>query len=191
MKSNFVLCLAFLALISCNAFLFKNPQPQRGKALKAIPDELIGTYLENQNEENIINIKGPLTITRNSFCWEMSDSVNDDEEMVGILSPDKMVLKKLNEYYVMSLKVENPADQDQDSVWDVYLVKYHDKQLFLYNMDNAEVHSQKVDSVKNITPVTQGEGRITHYFLDPSMREFKKLIADSLFVKVARLEKVK
>lgn len=158
MKPNCVFCLAFLALISCNAFLFKNPQPQRGKELKTIPDKLIGTYLENENEENAFDISGPLTITRNSFSWEIPDSVEGDETIVGILSPDRMVLKKLNEYYVMSQKVENPANRDQNSVWEVYLIKYHDKQLLLYNLDCEEVSAQKVDSVKRITPVTLEEG---------------------------------
>lgn len=192
MKKNILYLIAVMMIMtSCNDFYFKNPQPQRGKELKAIPDELIGTFMEKKSDQNNNPSKDPLIITRNSYLWEDSDSKGNKEKISGTLSSGKVVLKKLDNYYVLSQKVENPINTANDSVWEVYVLEYQNNQLLLYNLSSEE-RRPKVDSVKHITPVIEEkEGDSKYYLINPSRKQFKKLLDNDLFKKTGEFEKVK
>lgn len=185
------LIAVFMLFSSCNDFYFKSPQPQHGKKLSAIPDELIGTYMEKKSDQNNNPSKHPLIITRNSYRWEDSDSVGNKEKISGTLTSGKVVLKKLEDYYVLSQKVENPINTAHDSVWEVYVLEYQNNQLLLYNLTSEE-RMPKVDSVKHITPVIEEkEGDSKFYLINPSRKQFKKLLDNDLFKKTGEFEKVK
>lgn len=190
-KTILYLIAVFMITTSCHDFYFKSPQPQQGKELKTIPDELIGTYIEKSSDSLNDDTRDPLIITRNSYDLKTSDPDTKDMKVSGTLEPGKVVLKKLDDYYVLSQKVENPLNNKHDSVWEVYLLKYSDNELMLYNLASEE-REPKVDSVKGITRVqeeTEGSDKI--YLLNPNKKQFKKLISNDLFKKVGDFEKVK
>ncbi|HET6556728.1 MAG TPA: hypothetical protein VFG54_05400 [Prolixibacteraceae bacterium] len=190
-KSILYLIAVFMIMTSCNDFYFKSPQPQQGKELKAIPDELIGTYYEKPDASEDGDKGDPLIITRNSYDLKTSDPEASDMKVSGTLAPGKVVLKKLDDYYVLSQKIENPLNNTHDSVWEIYVLKYSDNELILYNLTSEE-REPMVDSVKGITKVqeeTEGNDKI--YLLNPSRKQFKKLVNNDLFNKAGVFEKVK
>jgi hypothetical protein len=193
MKGNLLLCIAaFLILTSCNDFYFKNPQPLHGKALKAIPKELIGSYLEIKDSGTGNNHhRDALVITENSYDLKVSDDTMGEKKMSGTLASGKVVLKKMDDFYVLSQKVENPLNSSRDSVWEAYILEYKNNVLTLYNLASEE-RNLKVDSVKRITSVKeQQEGDKKYYLINPSNKQFKKLLLNNLYTKVGRFEKVK
>lgn len=192
MKLNILFCIAaFMILTSCNDFYFKNPQPLHGKELKQIPDELIGTYLEKNNGNSESDKKESLTITRNSYNLKSSDPSVQEMKLSGTLAHGKVVLKRLDDHYVLSQKVVNPLNSARDSVWEVYILEYTNNLLTFYNLASEE-RDLKVDSVKQITPVKkQQEGDEKYYLINPSNKQFKKLLINNLYKKVGEFEKVK
>lgn len=197
----FICFIAFLLLNSCHDFYFKNPQPLHGKELKFIPDELVGTYLEitdedslNQNNKDTFKITystGPLVITRNSYDLKSSGHALEENKLSGTLEPGKVVLKKMDDFYVLSQKVQNPLNNKRDSVWEVYILEYKNNLLSLYSLA-SEDRELKVDSVKEITPVKeQKEGNEKYYLINPSNKQFKKLLINNLYGKVGEFKKVK
>lgn len=192
MKRYLLFCIvALMIFTSCNDFYFKNPQPLHGKELKQIPDELIGTYLEKDSESNIPDKKEPLIITRNSYHLKTTDPAVNDINISGTLASGKVVLKRLNDHYVLSQKVENPLNSAPDSVWEVYVLEYRNDVLTLYNLA-SEQREPKVDSVKDITTVKeQKEGNEKYYLINPSNKQFKKLLINNLYKKVGEFKKVK
>lgn len=190
-KTILYLITVFMIMTSCHDFYFKSPQPQRGKELKVIPDELIGTYYEKSDTLENGEKGDPLIITKNSYDLKTTDRGKSEMKVSGTLSPGKVVLKKLDDFYVLSQKVENPLNSSHDSVWEVYVLKHNNNELILYNLASEE-REPKVDSVKGITRVqeeTEGSDKI--YLLNPSHKQFKKLLSNDLFVKVGEFEKGK
>lgn len=192
MKRNLLFCIvAFMILTSCNDFYFKNPQPLRGKELKQIPDELVGTYLEKDTSHMDRDKKEPLIITRNSYNLKSSDPSVQNIKISGTLAPGKVVLKRLDDHYVLSQKVENPLNSANDSVWEVYVLEYRNNVLSVYNLASEE-RDLKIDSIKDITPVKeQKEGNEKYYLINPSNKQFKKLLINNLYKKAGEFEKVK
>lgn len=190
MKPNLLLCiLAFMILTACNDFYFKNPQPLHGKELKQIPEELVGTYLEKNSDSS--KKREPLIITHNSYNLKSSDPSVKDMKLSGTLAHGKVVLKRLDSHYVLSQKVESPLKSAHDSVWEVYILEYRNNVLTLYNLASEE-RALKVDSVKQITPVKeQKEGDTKYYLINPSNKQFKKLLINNLYKKVGEFDKVK
>lgn len=192
MKPILLFCIAaFMIFSSCQDFYFKNPQPLRGKELKHIPDELVGTYREKDKDAIDTANKEPLRITRNSYHLKSSDPLLQDRKLSGTLAPGKVVLKRLDGHYVLSQKVKNPLNSAQDSVWEVYVLEYRNDVLNVYNLASEEKEI-KVDSVKQITPVKeQKEGDKNFYLINPSNKQFKKLLINNLYKKVGEFEKVR
>lgn len=189
MKRYLLFCIAALmTLSSCHDFYFKNPQPLHGKELKQIPNELIGTYMEKDKDSNAN--KEPLIITHNSYNLKSSDpSLNMN--ISGTLASGKVVLKRLDDHYVLSQKVENPIKSSRDSVWEVYILEYRNDLLTVYNLASEE-RQPKIDSVKQITSVKeQKEGNEKYYLINPSNKQFKKLLINNLYEKVGEFKKVK
>lgn len=189
-----------MLLTSCNDFYFKNPQPQNGKELSSIPDQLIGTYMEiHENDSNdrdygdtivIIYSIGPLVITPDSFHMDYSGHVFDNNKVEGSLESGKVILKKMDDFYVLSQKIRNPLNSAHDSVWEVYIVKYKNNLLTLYTLTSND-SNLKVDSITQITPVKEFQEEDARYYLiNPSNKQFKKLLTDNLYEIVGEFEKV-
>lgn len=178
-------------MTSCNDFYFKDPQPLHGKELKTIPDELIGTYMEKKADTVQHVNEDPLLITRNSYNLKTSEPGAQDMKLSGTLEKGKVVLKKLDDYYVLSQKVANPLNSSRDSVWEVYVMKYNNNELLLYNMSSEE-RAPMIDSVKQITRVKEEQdGNGKYYLINPSKKQFKKLIEEDMFKKIGEFKKVK
>jgi hypothetical protein len=192
MKRNLLYYITvFILFTSCNDFYFKNPQPLHGKELKQIPEELVGTYLEKGKDNKDTTKKEPLIITRNSYNLKSSDPSVNDLKISGTLSHGKVVLKRLDDHYVLNQKVENPLNSSQDSVWEVYILEYRNDLLTIYNLASEE-RQPKIDSVKAITPVKEHkQGAEKYYLINPSNKQFKKLLINNLYKEAGQFEKVK
>ncbi|HLN74107.1 MAG TPA: hypothetical protein VK205_12490 [Prolixibacteraceae bacterium] len=145
--------------------------------------------MEKDNDSNAK--KEPLIITRNSYNLKSSDPSVNDMKISGTLASGKVVLKRLDDHYVLSQKVANPLNSAYDSVWEAYILEYRNDVLTIYNLA-SEQRELKVDSVKEITPVKeQKEGNEKYYLINPSNKQFKKLLINNLYKKAGEFEKVK
>lgn len=180
-----ILLLSLLTLSACGVYLFENPQPMDTKALDVIPSELIGTYLEKKDKDSLI-------ITSKSYRYTGKESVFEDTRE-GTLDPGKVVLKKMNGYYIISQKIANPLESSSDSLWDVYALKYKRKRLSVYSMMYEEENSKQFsDSVMRIVPVKEQKfGEDTLYVINPTKKEYKTLLESKLYKKVLEFKKVK
>lgn len=186
MKTHRLLPLLFLLTLSaCGVYLFENPQPLDTKALNVIPAELTGTYLEKEDRDSLI-------ITSHSYRYTGNESVFE-ETRKGTLESGKVVLKKVNGYYIINQKIANPLESSADSLWDVYALKYKRKRLSVYSLIYDEENSKQfADSVMGILPVKEQKfGEDTLYVINPTKKEYKKLLDSKLYRKVLEFKKIK
>lgn len=186
MKTHRLIPLLFLTTLSaCGVYLFESPQPLDTKEINVIPSELIGTYLEKEDQDSLI-------ITSNSYRYTGNESVFEETKQ-GTLESGKVVLKKMNDHYIISQKIANPLESIADSLWDVYALQYKRKRLSVYSlMFEEENTKQFADSVMKIVPVKEQKfGEDTLYVINPTKKEYKKLLDSKLYRKVLEFKKVK
>lgn len=186
MKTHrFILILSLLTLSACGVYLFENPQPMDTKELNVIPSELIGTYLEKEDQDSLI-------ITSNSYRYTGNGSVFENTRE-GILESGKVILKKMNGYYFINQKIAHPLESSSDSLWDVYALQYKRKQLSVYSlMYEEEKTIEFANSVMEILPVKEQKfGEDTLYVINPTKKEYKKLLDSKLYRKVLEFKKIK
>ena len=176
MKQLFlILSVALLFLSSCKSVKFEIPQPKETDALIEFPDNLIGTYQNNNKEKLVISKK---TITYG----------NKDSKIIYIsktLLPDETVLKKCGDYYVLSLKYEN--------YWELILFKTIDKDLKVYYIDLDKNEENIINNLKEITIVKEirnNEEKIDYYLINPSKKEFDILLKKEIFSKIVDFNRI-
>ena len=178
---NYIPILFVMILSSCGVYLFENPQPLNTKELKVVPAELIGMYIEKKEQDSLI-------ITNDSYNY-----LSQDSEREGSLHRGNVVLKKMNDYYILSQKVAHPLENSSDSLWEVYAVKYKRNGLSVYSLTFEEDNREQFnDSVMKILPVKeQNTDGDTLYVINPTKREFKTLLESKLYRKVLEFKKIK
>lgn len=182
---RFIPLLSLLTLSACGVYLFENPQPVDTKALNVIPPELIGTYLEKKDQDSLI-------VTSKSYRYTGNESVFE-ETREGTLKPGKVILKKMNDYYIINQKIANPLESSSDSLWDVYALQYKRKRLSVFSLLYEEKNSKQfADSVMKILPVKEQKvGEDTLYVINPTKKEYKKLLESKLYKKVLEFKKIR
>ena len=162
--------LAFIFLLSsCDTVLFLEPQPKKVKPLKEIPVELQGLYLDNNGDS--------LYIYEQS-CTYMGGGLIDRTDFY--LS-DSVVLKTYRERYFINFLYRIGIE----AYWDTYILESLDdgKQIDMYMMDPGDV--VKLAKLQEITSKVRDieDGESSYYLFDPSKRDYKKIIADTIFTK--------
>lgn len=180
---SFVLLVVLLS--SCRVY-FENPQPLNTKALKAVPDELIGTYLEEQESDTLF-------ITQNSYNYGHSDQMAKEMNH-GSLDSGKDVLKKFGKYYVYS-KSANDSTNQEPKVWFVFLLKLDGKQLVVSQVETDSYNEKDtldMGLLRIITPVKvlDENGKGGNYLINPSKKQFKSMIDKGLFKTAYRFKRI-
>ena len=153
-------------LQGCVEVGFKNPQPEKGKTLEKIPQEMIAFY--TQQGKDSTKQKGELQI---------SDWGEDLDESGAI--PENSILKYWKGNYFFN--------QKKDSLWYIIMIVPGSvKNTFdTYKMDGG--NEKTVSILKQITRVNEvysESGDLKLIIIDPSTSEFKKIIKSGAFEKL-------
>ncbi len=164
-----------ILLASCDQVIFPEPQPKKVKPLKEIPGELQGVFLD-QNGDSL-------------FVYELSFSYHTDEfpAMNNVYLSDSAVLKKYQKRYFFNTMIW----VDEESYWLTYMLETHDQgnEIDVYTMDPGDI--VKLAKLQEITSkVKDIEGESEFYLFDPSKRDYKKIIADTIFTKMINFRRV-
>lgn len=158
-------------MTSCVEVLFETPQPQGIKAINAFPETMRGSYLTSNNDTLII----------------ASDQLKDpgaENDSIMKISED-FVLKKYKGYYIISLKHET-------GMWEVAIIEPKGKgafRLFTFDGENEE----KMARVKQFTVVAtilDEGGKPTQYKLNPTKKDFAKLLKSDVFEEIGVFNKL-
>ena len=175
------ICLFITVLLcSCQMYFFENPQPLHSKALKAVPAELIGIYKESGSDT--------LIITNDSYKY-----LSKDNKKEGAFKLGNMVLKKLDDYYILSQKMVDSLGQPYNELWEVYAMKYTNNHLLVYNLNCAKDDCQPMaDSVSRIVPYKNLlMDKDTLHIINPTKNQFRALLDKNLFRLVSEFERIK
>ncbi len=168
------LALVFL-LASCDQVIFPEPQPEKVKPLKEIPGELQGVFLDHNGDS--------------LFVYEHSFSYYTDEftAMKNVYLSDSAVLKKYQKKYFFNMMIR----VDKESYWLTYILETHDQgnEMDVYTMDPGDI--VKLAKLQEITSkIKDIEEEPAYYLFDPKKRDYKKIIADTIFTKVIGFRKI-
>ena len=173
-RSIYTLALVFL-LASCDQVIFPEPQPKKVKALKEIPVELRGVFLDHNGDS--------LFVYANFFTYRNDDFV----DMKNVYLSDSAVLKKYQKRYFFNIM----EWVGEEPYWLTYILEIHDKGnvIDVYTMDPGDI--VKLAKLQEITSkVKDIEGEPEYYLFDPKKKDYKKIIADTIFTKMIGFKRV-
>lgn len=175
----------FVVLFSSCRVYFENPQPLNAKALKVVPNELIGTYLEEQESDTLI-------ITQNTYAYGHSGKFTEEMNH-GSLNSGKDVLKKFGKYYVFS-KLANDSASQEPRAWYVFLLKPDGKRLLVSRVETDSYNEKDtldMGLLRKITPVKELEGKDAGvYLINPGKKQFESMIDKGLFKTAYRFKRI-
>ena len=168
--------LVLIILFSCKEITFKEPQPRGKKALKEIPDALVGSYLLTDEKDGSTDT----LIVSSKGYFVASDKKGDQ---LG----DSLVLKKFKGYYFISIN-ENPE-------WLLRVIKQEKNGDLVY----MTMDEQGGASFKDLLTKLSKEIKIDSveingeklYQIDPSPKQLTKLIEKGYFRKTLRMKRLK
>ena len=164
-----------LLLTACYSVKFEYPQPKTGSELTEIPSKIIGKYATPGGDY--------FTITKNTITV-------DNEKDTLILSDPNAVLKNLGSFYILSFREDNMSD------WNVYPFQVTADSLIAYSMDveSEEAYHKLIKDLGELTfcePILDEDGELRYYRLNPTKKEFKKLLKNNHFIKQETFVKIR
>lgn len=166
MRKLATILAAFLVLQSCNSVYFSDAQPVESPVLKEFPRDLTGSFV-SETEDTLV-------VKPTSFIFRGGDPVF----LSGDLTPKGCVLKKMNDWYVISLQDEKE--------WEVFPVKFSGTDNFtIYYIDMEENEENRI--IKDLRKKMKVEesldqdGTFDHYIVSPSKSQFQELLTGKLF----------
>lgn len=155
--------IPFLFLASCVEVGFKNPQPSKGTSLTEIPEEMIAFYSGSKSDSTTENKNGL--------------SINDyyDKDDLDKSLSESTILKKWKGNYFLN--------QQEENLWHIIMIKPIANGNFeTYNLDGS--NEKTIALLKEITDVKEvfdEDGELDSIVLDPSLKEFKKIVKSGAF----------
>lgn len=166
-----------LSIISCSTVQFESSQPKGAEELSEFPKDLIGEFISKDRDTLLINI--------NSF--QVKESSIFGQGKVNMLNQNELILKKSNDYYVVSTKDSN--------VWEVAVIKLKGSKLSVYIIGYDKKNEvELINKLKEITKVIEirdSEGKIVKYLINPTQEEFQLLFDKKIFSKIMEYKKIK
>lgn len=178
MKQKIIL-LAIIGLLitSCTNVEFETTVPKNIDIMDEFPKELMGYYLDKENDT--------LRIERYEFSY---GTIGTFGSINGSLKSEEIVLKKIDNYYIFNSK-------DDTNTWGVIPFTYHKGKLTLYDADIKGDNGEKVaDKIKSITQVNETrniDGEIVNFIINPSNKELRKMFREGVFSEIMIFNKVK
>jgi hypothetical protein len=170
MKRYIILFLILSLLTACISVEFKNPQPRNEKILTEFPKEFIGTYLSSENDTFVI---ANTYFKAASITIETTDNPKASE-IINL--SENVILKKMKTHFILNMK-------DKGN-WGIVILNKSSKGLIIHTFNAND--QEFLTTLKSITKTEEirQEDKLKRIVLDPSDKEFKKIISTpSLFEK--------
>ncbi len=150
--------LLLLLLSSCVEVGFKHPQPSKGKSLSEVPKEIIDFYSDIKSDSTSGNIK---------------DLYNADDFDKSL--SETTILKKWKGKYFLNEK--------EDSLWHIIMiVPVANNKFDTYRLDGDDEQTQKkLNRITEVEEIRSEDGELEHLILDPTNREFNKIVKSGAF----------
>lgn len=175
MKKMILYVMLLAILVSCNRILFLEPLPKGVQNEYEFPEVMQGAYLVAGNDDTMHINKNSSSYTDLDFGWKewkLSDS--------SFLRYYKDMYLFNTESYLHSIRC-----------WEIYIIEIlNNGQLIkVYSFESED--SLKLSKLLNTTPLIESDtGFFDEYLVNPTRKQFKKIVKDSLFVEVGRLIKI-
>jgi hypothetical protein len=180
MKRYIILFLISTLLTACISVEFKKPQPQKGKKLTEFPKELIGTYLNSDNDT--------ITIARAYFkATSLTIELNNNSKPAEKIDlSENIFLKKMDKTYILNMK-----DDKNKSNWSVIIINKSTNGLVIdtFNADDKDFLTN-LKTITDVEEVRDEEGKLKKIILDPTEKEFKKILATPSLFEKSDLKKI-
>jgi len=167
MKNIILIIVAFSAL-SCNEILFVNPQPLNENILNSFPKVLQGVYIDVKHKDTI-------TISKRKIVFKTKDSSFYLNEELS----KNLILKKLNNITIINYK--------RGDFWQVLIFDKVDKDIYVVKSLNIEANKKNKEVLAKITNLKSTDSLI---LINPTAKEFDKIIKKELFIELLRIRKI-
>ncbi|WP_324721305.1 hypothetical protein [Salinimicrobium sp. HB62] len=163
MKTLTTFLLLAVLLSSCTAVKFANPQPKGSAALDEFPQKILGTFTSDESDT--------LRIMKTSFRFSDGKEVGFEAD----LSAENTILKLHKRTYILNLK--------DNGSWDVFPMKLSANKITLYFADLTSKTEAllKAKHPETVREIKTEDGKFDHYLIDPSAKEFERLLKKKLF----------
>ena len=178
MVRNFIILLFIVSLSSCISVEFTQPQPSWCNNLTAFPKEMQGHFYNNENDTVEIgnNYYKLISTDHNSI---LDSNIKNIEQL-----SDSLLFKSYKKIYFLNSKTNGN--------WRVSMVKISKNHIVTVytSISSEEKLLKKLKAIKDKTFIKDEAGKIKRVILNPSEKEFKKLVRSKLFVEYMLLKKV-
>lgn len=170
-----ILVLCFL-MQSCNSILFTDAQPEGAPVLKEFPENMLGSFM-NEDLDTLV-------VSSTSFIFRDGDPV----QLSGDIIPKGCVLKKMDDWYILSV---------QDEVeWEVFPIEITDNDHFTVHYIDLEENEEKrivadLEGMMKVQKIYNEEGNFDYYVVSPSKKQFKRLLKKNVFSHSMNFERIK
>jgi hypothetical protein len=177
-----VLILMGILIGACSEVRFECPQPKNVKEITEFPQKFIGVFFDTENKDTLF-------ISKNGFRYA---------EDIKRLSDDRVVLKKIGGYYILSCKeILLGKDTTDLKGWNVLPFKMvHDTLTVLYidTSENGDTMKTRLEAIlsKGVKEESKerDNGNFEYFLIDPTKREFKKMLKNSVFSEQVKFTKI-
>ncbi|MHA6280951.1 hypothetical protein ACXYMT_12295 [Salinimicrobium sp. CAU 1759] len=173
MKMHIFFLLLAVLLTSCTAVKFQDPQPKGTAILQEFPQKFLGTFTSDESDT--------LRITKDSFRFSDGKEI----EFAAELSAENTVLKLHKNTYILNLK--------DNGSWDVFPIKFSPNKITVYFADiNSKTERLlKAKHPETVQEIRTEDGKLDHYLIDPSAKEFDRLLKKKLFSEQVEFKRLK
>lgn len=176
MKRYLYLFFLSVLLVSCDQVIFPEPQPPRTDKCVAIPHDLLGIWLDQNNDT--------LHVFKDHFNYNSEEFRIAGSEYLS----DSAVMKIYKGKYFYSRRIMINGEQ----FWLTYILyaNIHEGEMGLYAMDPDNVVNlarlQEITSKVRDIETEEAE----YYLFAPKRKHYKKIISDTIFSEMISFRKI-
>ena len=189
MKHSIFYLFVFLFFSSCITVQFETIDFISNNLLDSIPSELQGSYISSNGD----------TIVLTGKILDMGYDPISKEKSIDTLKHGFLEIAKLDDYYLLCKKEKGlwtiiPIYPNKNKLEVYYLDEdEYVKRNFKDSIDENKKHDYFFSELNKITPtkkVYNDSGEIDYYLINPSKKQFKKLLGNNFFSKLEELNRL-
>ncbi len=164
-----------LIAAACTEVKFRNIQPSESSVLKAFPEKLMGSYVNQDGDTLLVSEKNISLVNRASECnpFYEHDSLSQD-----------IVLTSFNDSYLLNIQ--------EDSLWTLALIIYSSREFLDVSLIDAE-DEETMNTLSQITALDtlfSEDNEVIHFIIDPDSMTLAGVIHLGLFSDHYRFKRI-